>query len=126
MKLLLDSHALLWFAQGRNLSPRTRAWVESAESAVFVSVASAWELWVKEAKGRLRLGRTVSEIVALYDFQRLPVTWAHAEMAIGLPHHHGDPFDRMLVAQAQAEGLSIVSDDADIARYRVHVVPASR
>lgn len=126
MRLLLDSHSLLWFADGRGLSPRTRSWIESDESEVYVSVASAWELWVKQAKGKLRLKRTVSGIVDFYAFLRLPVTWAHAEVATALPDHHGDPFDRMLVAQAQSEGLSIVSDDANIARYQVHVVPASR
>lgn len=125
MRLLLDSHAVLWWHEGRNLSVRTRSWIDSDESEVFVSVVSSWELGIKQAKDKIRLVRSVSEIVDFYGFSRLPVTWAHAEIAEALPHIHGDPFDRMLVAQAQCEGLSLVTNDLRLARYQVHVVPTN-
>jgi PIN domain nuclease of toxin-antitoxin system len=124
MRLLLDSHPLIWFAEGRGLSERAREWIQSDESEVHVSVVSSWELGIKQARGKLRLDRSVAAIVDFYGFRRLPITWAHADLATHLPSHHGDPFDRMLVAQAQAEGLSIVTSDRRIAEYDVHTVPA--
>lgn len=125
MRLLLDSHALVWFAEGHSLSEPTRSWIESGESEVYVSVASSWELGIKQAKGKMRLTRPVSGIVEYFGFARLPITWAHAKVAEALPHIHGDPFDRMLVAQAQCEGLSLVTNDVHLGRYQVHVVPTN-
>lgn len=123
MRLLLDSHTVIWWLEGE-LSNRTRAWIESGESQVYVSVITPWELGAKQAKGKLRLHKPVADIVRDSAFETLPVRWDHAEAAARLPDHHGDPFDRMLVAQAQCEGLSLVTDDVDLARYQVHVVPA--
>ena len=123
MRLLLDSHAVVWWEQG-SLGDRTRAWLESSESEVFVSAVTAWELGIKRARGRLELGTSLRRIVDVAGFTRLPVTWLHAEAAAALPRHHGDPWDRMLVAQAQTEGLSLVTSDRHIARYAVHTVPA--
>ncbi|HEY8583545.1 MAG TPA: type II toxin-antitoxin system VapC family toxin [Capillimicrobium sp.] len=123
MRLLLDSHAVVWWEQG-TLGDRARAWLESAEAEVFVSAVTAWELGIKHAQGRLELGTPLREIVEVSGFNRLPVTWLHAEAAAALPRHHRDPWDRMLVAQAQTEGLSLVTSDRRLARYAVHTVPA--
>ena len=123
MRLLLDSHTLLWFANGE-LAPRTRAWIESTESDVYVSVVTPYELGLKHAKGRLGALADLGAVAGYAGFGILNITWTHAETAAALPRIHGDPWDRMLVAQAQVEGLSLVTDDEEIARYAVHTVPA--
>lgn len=123
MRLLLDSHTLVWWDDG-TLGERARSWIASAASDVYVSAVTAWELGIKEAKGQLELHEPLTRIVERAGFVPLAVTWDHARTAADLPHHHRDPWDRMLVAQAQTEGLSLVTSDRDIARYAVHTVPA--
>ncbi len=124
MRLLLDTHTLLWFATGAPLADRTRALIERGDSEVCISVVTPWEIAIKQAKGKLSVRGDLRQFVVDADIDVLPVTWEHTERAGALPMHHGDPFDRMLVAQAQCEGLSLVTGDVDLARYQVHVVPA--
>ena len=89
-----------------------------------VSAASIWEAEIKVAAGRLRLGRNLARESEVHGFQQLPITFAHVGRAGSLPMHHGDQFDRMLVAQAQLEGLTIVSRDPVFDRYSVAVLRA--
>jgi PIN domain nuclease of toxin-antitoxin system len=120
--LLLDTHVVLWWAaEGRPLTEHARRAIHSA-SRVTVSAASGWELAIKISAGRLRLEMPFSTIVELSGFQKLPVTLEHIERLIDLPKHHSDPFDRMLVAQAQVEGLTLVSHDRALAAYSVPVI----
>lgn len=119
MRLLLDSHVFLWW---KSADPRlTKAVVEAVGTAadVYVSAATAWELGLKVNLGKLRLPAPVEDGVREAGFRELPVTFRHTRAAVDLPMHHKDPFDRMLVAQALCEGLTIVTHDDSIARYDV-------
>ncbi len=89
---------------------------------VFVSAASAWEAGIKQALGRLTLPAPFAVGVDASGFQRLPIAFEHAAEAAALPPHHGDPFDRMLVAQARLEGLTLVSHDRLLAAYDVPIL----
>jgi PIN domain nuclease of toxin-antitoxin system len=89
---------------------------------VFVSAASAWEAAIKMSLGRLDLPATLEEGVLASGFEKLLITFSHAEQAARLPYHHRDPFDRMLVAQAQAEGLTLVTHDRLLEPYGVEIL----
>jgi PIN domain nuclease of toxin-antitoxin system len=120
LRLLLDTHVLLWWLFGdRRLGRRARAWVEHEADTVAVSAATAWEIAIKHALGRLDPPKRWADEIATFGFARLPVTFEHAAEAGGLPRHHADPFDRMLVAQARVERLTIVTADPRISRYDV-------
>jgi PIN domain nuclease of toxin-antitoxin system len=126
MKLLLDTHAFLWFVAGDDqLSPRARRVMEAEGSELILSTASVWEMAIKARLGRLQLPATVEEYVAekaASGFFLLPVEWNHAAAVEKLPFHHRDPFDRLLVAQALTDDLTIVSGDAALRRYGVRLV----
>ncbi len=98
--------------------------IAAAESDVAVSAASVWELGIKNALGKLTIPPDLMTQLAGNGIRAIDVTVAHGLHAARLPPVHGDPFDRMLVAQAQLEGRSLVTRDAQIARYDVHVLPA--
>lgn len=121
---LLDTHAVLWLvASSKRLSPRARALVAAPEQPLIVSVVSLWEVAVKRSLGKLDAPADLSRRLAgLGVVELLPISALHAEAIGELPWHHRDPFDRMLVAQAQVEGLSIVSSDPALAQYGVEVV----
>lgn len=122
MNLLLDTHAFLWW---RTNAPRLKQPVREAianADLVCVSAASAWEVAIKTALGRLRLPGPFAQGVDASQFQRLPIAFEHAEKAGALPPHHDDPFDRMLVAQAQLEGLTLVTHDGLLAPYAVNIL----
>ena len=123
MNLLLDTHVLIWWDEGRRIAAEARQAIEEAD-AVYVSAASAWEVAMKTALGRLRPTRTVEEAASDSGFVELPVTFRHAEWVTGLPPHHRDPFDRMLVAQAAVEELTLVTRDPVFARYGVGLIEA--
>jgi PIN domain nuclease of toxin-antitoxin system len=123
VRLLLDTHVLIWWDEGRRLTPGARRGIQDAEE-VFVSAASAWEIAIKFALGRLRPSRTVAEAAADSGFMELPVTFRHASRVGTLPPHHRDPFDRLLVAQADVEGLAIVTRDPAFEPYGVEVLRA--
>jgi PIN domain nuclease of toxin-antitoxin system len=121
VRFLLDTHALLWSlsAPARLPSP-TAAAIRDPSNSVYVSAASVWEIAIKTALGKLTAD--VDEIVrSIVDvgFEELPVTSTHARRLFALPAHHRDPFDRMLVAQAFEEGLTVVTRDPSFAAYRV-------
>jgi PIN domain nuclease of toxin-antitoxin system len=124
LNLLLDTHVVLWWrADAERIAPSVREVIASADT-VFVSVASAWEIAIKQALGRVRLPETFAAGVDRSSFARLTITFEHAAAAARLPPHHSDPFDRMLVAQAIAEGLRLVTADRTLARYAADVLLA--
>ena len=117
MKLLLDTHVFLWWrADDRRLGRSARVAIAEA-AVVFVSAATAWEAGIKAALGRLRYPDTIESGVEASGFEKLPITLAHAEHAARLPPHHTDPFDRLLVAQAELEGLTLLTHDERLATY---------
>lgn len=122
MKLLLDTHAWLWFRTGNSrLGRQARDAIADPTNDVLVSVASAWEVGTKAASGKLALARPF-EIwleTALLGFDVLPVSLDHVRAATRLPPHHKDPFDRMLVAQALVDALTFVTADSQIGPYDV-------
>ncbi|HET9210386.1 MAG TPA: type II toxin-antitoxin system VapC family toxin [Thermoanaerobaculia bacterium] len=124
MKLLLDSHAFLWWlAEDQKLSPEAREAVADPSSIVHVSAASIWELAIKAALGKLDLqGADLVEEIAENDFVELPMTARHSSVAANLPRHHQDPFDRMLIAQAQIEGLTVITRDPAFRDYGVVIL----
>lgn len=125
MRLLLDTHVLLWWLEDDvRLSARARRAIADAGSDIWVSAASVWECAIKQRIGRLRVVERLLENISANGFEPLPITFAHAASAGTLPRHHGDSFDRMLVAQAQLEGLTLVSRDARLAPYGVSLLRA--
>jgi PIN domain nuclease of toxin-antitoxin system len=124
LRLLLDTHVLIWWAREEPLHEDAHDAIADRSNQVTVSAASIWEAEIKAAAGRLGLGRNLSREAEARGFGQLAITSAHAVQAARLPQHHSDPFDRMLVAQAQLEGLTIVSRDPVFDRYSVAVLRA--
>jgi PIN domain nuclease of toxin-antitoxin system len=125
-RLLLDTEALIWWdANDPRLGGNARALIQNA-TGVYVSAASSWEIVIKTALGRLRTTRRPSQVVADAAFAELPVTFEHTESVSALPLHHSDPFDRLLIAVARVEGLTIVSSDRQLGLYDVPVVDARK
>ena len=113
MRLLLDSHVLLWWdADLSKLSKDQREAISNSINQVFVSAVSAWELGIKRSTGKLTLAEPVQILARQLGFVELPITMEHGELAASLPLHYKDPFDRMMVAQAIVEGLTLVTIDA--------------
>jgi PIN domain nuclease of toxin-antitoxin system len=126
MKVLLDTQAFLWWIGNDNrLSQPARAVIAAADNEVFLSVASAWELAVKARIGRLDipmdLDRFLPAQIQCNAFSVLPIALAHTLALYRLPLHHRDPFDRMLIAQAQCEDMTLVTCDASMRRYEVPI-----
>lgn len=127
MKLLLDTHALLWFLDDdRKLSAGAKAVIEDPANHKLVSMATCWEIAVKVGLKKLDLGEPAATFLpkelAANNFDLLSIELRHATFVENLPYHHRDPFDRMLVAQAIVETISIVSVDSLFDTYGVHRV----
>ena len=118
MKLLLDTHLVLWAMQdSKQLSAAARRQLHAAE-AVHVSAASLWEIAIKASLGKLSVdSEELEEQLGVAGFQPLPITWQHAVQLRKLPMHHRDPFDRMLIAQAVSEPLHLLTCDAALRTY---------
>jgi PIN domain nuclease of toxin-antitoxin system len=126
VSLLLDTHILLWWLSDDPLLPAAaREAIASPDSGVLVSAATAWEIAIKRAAGRLDAPDDLLEALRVNDFETLPITAAHALAAGALPPHHADPFDRMLIAQARAESLSLISVDDRFPQYDVELLALS-
>lgn len=122
-RLLLDTHTLLWWlADDKALGERARQLIANPDNHVYVSAATAWEIAIKKNKGLLQAPDDIDGIVADEGFEKLPITLFHGEQAGRLPEIHRDPFDRMLIAQAQAEGLEIITADTEISRYGIRTI----
>jgi PIN domain nuclease of toxin-antitoxin system len=126
MRLLLDTHVLIWAAsEPERLSDYTKNALRDPRNTVFVSAASAWEIAIKSASGRLVLDFSLfPEGIHELGFQALDITIAHASASGALPLHHADPFDRMLIAQAQLEAMALVTADRVMKRYGITVFTA--
>ncbi len=123
-RLLLDTHTFIWWRTAQlRLGADAQQAIAEAET-VYVSMVSAWETTIKVSIGKLRLDAPFEEGVTESGFRPLPIAFRHLDRLATLPFIHRDPFDRMLIAQALADGLTIVTDDRRIARYEVAWLPA--
>jgi PIN domain nuclease of toxin-antitoxin system len=123
--LLLDAHVVLWaLADPESLAPEARAAIAEPGNEVLVSVGSVWELEIKQAAGKLRLGADLLADMDRARFGVLSITAIDAVAAARLPLHHRDPFDRMLIAQAARLDAAVVTRDAAFTAYEVEVLPA--
>jgi PIN domain nuclease of toxin-antitoxin system len=125
VELLLDTHAFLWWlGDDPKLAARARAAIAAAGNVVYVSAASAWEIAVKRATGKLEAPGDIGAWIHDNGFVELPIAVEHAVASAELPRHHADPFDRLLVAQAMLENLVLVAHDDEIARYGAAMLDA--
>jgi PIN domain nuclease of toxin-antitoxin system len=125
MKLLLDTNALIWaFSDPKRLSSYAVEKIRDEANDVLVSVVSLWEIGVKRAKRKLDMPGNLEGMIAAKRFEPLPLALSHALAVETLPHRHHDPFDRMLIAQAQVEGLTLVTSDREMRHYPISVLPA--
>jgi PIN domain nuclease of toxin-antitoxin system len=125
VNLLLDTHAVLWWLDDDpTLSDAARAEISDPENTVYLSAVAVWEMRIKQGIGKLDLPDDFEEVLDGQAFSKLPVTVDHAHTIAGLPAIYRDPFDRMLVAQAVVEGMTIVTRDRRIAEYGVDVLLA--
>lgn len=125
MKLLLDTHTLLWWLSGDpTLADAATAAIADASNLVLVSVATAWEMAIKRSLGKLHFPDALATALDDEGFQVLPISLGHALRAGALPRHHDDPFDRMLIAQALLDDLTVVTRDEQFSRYGVTVLTA--
>ena len=119
MRLLLDTHAFLWWWGGdRKIGAKVRSTISRADT-VLVSAVSAWEMTIKMSLGKLRFDGGIADAVEACGFERLDMRFEHAEAVRSLPSHHSDPFDRLLIAQAIVEGATFVTHDRAIANYLI-------
>ena len=124
MRLLLDTHVLLWWLSAQHLRPKAVAAIASADSDVWVSAATVWEMSIKAGLGKLAVPDDLSDQLIHHGLEILPIGLTHVLAVRSLPPHHADPFDRMLVAQAQVEDLTLVTRDDKIRCYAVQVLRA--
>jgi PIN domain nuclease of toxin-antitoxin system len=124
-RLLIDTHVFLWWlSDDPRLGQKARDLIASAENQVFVSAATAWEISIKKSIGKLDAPDDLDAIAEEEGFEKLPISFFHGERAGDLPRHHQDPFDRMLVAQSQAEGLEFITADTAISKYAIKTISA--
>ncbi|MEH2046663.1 type II toxin-antitoxin system VapC family toxin [Nostoc sp.] len=120
MSFLLDTHILLWFLENDfKLSDQVREVITNPENVIFVSAISAWEISIKQSLGKLIVPGNLQEALCFSRFEGLSMTLAHGIKVADLPLHHKDPFDRMLIAQALVEGLTIITVDQKFKFYDV-------
>jgi PIN domain nuclease of toxin-antitoxin system len=123
MRLLLDTNALIYsLGSPKKLSLKVRDALTSEDSVVLVSAVSIWEMRIKQALGKLKVTSALLEAIQEQGFDLLPITPVHADSLKDLPMHHRDPFDRLLVAQALLEKLTVVTTDAVFSKYGVQVI----
>lgn len=122
-RYLLDTNVLLWWlAEPERLSPEATKVIADGSSALYFSAAGAWEMAIKKTIGRLEYPGNLPEVLAENRIEPLPVTLGHALTVADLPLHHRDPFDRIQIAQARLEGLTIVTRDPEFGVYGVALV----
>ena len=118
MKLLLDTHILIWWlCDDSRLSPQEIDIVTNPDNLIFVSAAASWEIAVKQMIGKLDVPNDLRSALAANDFIELPITIQHTQSLYQLPSHHNDPFDRIMIAQALHEKLAFLTRDSKIHLY---------
>jgi len=123
LRILLDTHVFIWWdGEDPALSNDLRAAISDPANEIYVSAASVWEIAIKRRRGKIAFAHGINEAVMRNRFLDLPITPDHAEHAGGLPRHHGDPFDRMLVAQAMFEQMTLGTQDAMMRPYGIAVL----
>jgi len=125
MNYLLDTQTFLWFIENnKNLPDSTRSLIQTTQDNVYVSIVTPWEIAIKTSIGKLSLSKPIEALFPLEmttnSFILLPISYSHSIELVKLPFHHNDPFDRMLIAQAMNESLSIISRDASFDDYGIH------
>ena len=126
-RLLLDTHVLLWWlSDDPQLGESSRQTIINPRNQVYISAASTWEISIKKSIGQLTAPDDMDAIVESEGFEKLPITLFHGDQAGSLPELHKDPFDRMLIAQAQSEGLVIVTNDEKITQYKIRTMDAKK
>ena len=124
MRLLVDTHALLWaLGEPSALSSTAREAISDPANVVVVSSASLWECAMKASIGKLDLPEDFFDAIPELGYEVLPIRIGHLNVYRTLPMHHRDPFDRMLVAQAKADALTLISQDPEIAQYDIEILP---
>jgi PIN domain nuclease of toxin-antitoxin system len=127
MRVLLDTHVLIWLVEGdKNLTNVARSAIEDEDNSLYLSIASLWEITIKLSLGKLDLQLSVDEMVESFlipgGIQILQIETRHLSILRDLPLHHRDPFDRLIIAQAQAEGMTLVSADRIFGMYEVELL----
>jgi PIN domain nuclease of toxin-antitoxin system len=127
MKLLLDTHVLIWLVEGSdNLSQAARQAIENDDNSLYLSIASLWEMTIKMTLGKLQLGMSIDRIVESYilpsGMEIILIQLNHLVVLRDLPLHHRDPFDRLLISQARSEELILVSGDRIFGDYPVQLL----
>ncbi len=126
-RILLDTHALIWWFNGdEKLGINAREQISNPENNIYVSAATVWEMSIKQQMGKLVAPEDIESKVEQAGFNSLPISLFHGQQAGKLPLHHKDPFDRMLIAQAQAEGLQILTKDEHFPAYGIRLINASK
>lgn len=119
MRLLLDTHAFLWWrVDEARLSEKVRAAVGAAD-VVYLSLASAWEIAIKASVGKLHMAGSIEQRLVASNFEPLPIEFRHIDKVASLPLHHRDPFDRMLIAQCLTDELTLVTNDRRLEPYAI-------
>ena len=126
MNLLLDTHVLLWWLDDPNtlLSEQALAAITDPDNQIIISVVSAWEIAIKKALGKLESPENLEEMIADSEFELIPINYEHAWQVKDLPPHHRDPFDRLLISQAKAEHLMLVTRDSQLKAYDIPILEA--
>jgi PIN domain nuclease of toxin-antitoxin system len=125
MNLLLDTHVLLWWLDDHpTLSEKARDAIVNAQNFVYVSAAVIWEIRIKQALGKLQIPRDFEAALNRQPLEMLAITAEHAHAVGRLPSHHRDPFDRMLIAQAKVEGLTVATRDRIFKKYKIPLLNA--
>ncbi len=122
MNLLLDTHVLLWWLADDALDAAAVQRIADPEAMVAVSAACIWEISIKQALGKLRFDGSIAAAARDAGFEPLPISFEHAASAGALPAHHRDPFDRLLIAQAQIDGFTLATRDEQFAAYDVDLL----
>ncbi len=123
MNLLLDTHVLLWWLDDSlKFTQKALKAIEDENNRVFVSTASTWEIAIKKSIGKLNAPNNLEKELKKHYFEVLPIALPHTWRTIQLPFHHRDPFDRLLIAQAQVENLTIVTHDSKLQMYEISLI----
>lgn len=125
MSYLIDAHIFIWFMENnKKISPRIKTLLQNPSANVFISIASIWEMVIKQTKGQLKIPKDIEGGIESSGLLILPIEISHVMETGKLPLHHKDPFDRMLIAQALAENLTLVTTDPKIWQYNLPLIKA--